>query len=101
MEKSWRDYTMSEEQKTPYFSKRTRIGDMKPTKDTLGLRYKERTFEVIMGNAKETVTVVNPSDVMDIKSQSMQEIFTDMIKDSNELAEKNKWTYIDTLEKEE
>jgi len=74
---------------------------MKPTKDTLGLRYKERTFEVTMGNAKETVTVVNPSDVADIKSQSMKEIFSDMIKDSDELATENKWTYIDTLEKKD
>jgi hypothetical protein len=92
---------MSSEEKTPYFSKRIRIGDMKPTKDTLGLRYKERTFEVTMGNAKETVTVVNPSDVADIKSQSMKEIFSDMIKDSDELATENKWTYIDTLEKKD
>jgi hypothetical protein len=92
---------MSSEEKTPYFSKRIRIGDMKPTKDTLGLRYKERTFEVTMGNAKETVTVVNPADVADIKSQSMKEIFSDMIKDSDELATEYKWTYIDTLDPKE
>lgn len=90
---------MSVEEKTPYFSKRIRIGDMKPTKDTLGLHYKERTFEVTMGNAKETVTVTNPTDVMDIKSQSMKDIINDMIKDSDEIATEHKWKYIDTLEK--
>jgi hypothetical protein len=90
---------MSSEEKTPYFSKRIRIGDMKPTKDTLGLRYKERTFEVTMGNAKETVTTINGSDLADVKSQSMREMFQDMINTTDDLATKNKWTYIDTLEK--
>jgi hypothetical protein len=92
---------LSPEEKTPYFSKRIRIGDMKPTKDTLGLRYKERTFEVTMGNAKETVTVVNPADIADVKSQSMKDIINDMVKDSDELAVEHKWTYIDKLEKKE
>lgn len=88
---------MSTEEKSPYYSKRLRIGDMKPTKDTLGLRYKERTFEVTMGNAKEAVTMTNPADLGDIQSQSMKEIFKDMIKDSDALAHENKWTFIDTL----
>jgi hypothetical protein len=86
---------------TPYYSKRMTIRDMKPTKDTLGLRYKERTFEVTMGNAREAVTVTNAADVADIRPQSMKDLFTDMIKDSNDLATEGKWTYIDTLDPKE
>lgn len=83
---------------TPYYSKRMTIRDMKPTKDTLGLRYKERTLEVTLGNTRETVTVTNPNDVADIRSQSMKDLFADMIKDSDELAVEGKWKFIDKLE---
>jgi hypothetical protein len=54
---------MSEEQHSPYFSMRTRIGTVTSPKEFVG--YKELTVELTYGNM-ENIIVKNKEDVADI-----------------------------------
>jgi len=84
--------------KSPYFSKRIRIGDVLSPKDFAGL--KERTIEVIIGNSEKPTTYSNPKDVSDIKSQNMKEMLLELFAISDEIAKEKKFTFVDQVMRE-
>lgn len=85
---------MSSEEKAPYFSVRARIADVKQTKDNQGLRRKERTIEVILGN-QDAIVITNPKDVLDIKNRNLKAIFLDAFKQTDDVAAERKFYFID------
>lgn len=89
---------MSDES-TPYYSNRMRIADVKSPKELVGM--KERTLEVTVGNTDKPVVMSNPDDIADVKSQSMKEMFLEMFKISDEIAENRGFTFIDKVEKKD
>ena len=84
---------MSTEEKSPYFSKRIRIADIKSPKECLGL--KERTIEVTFGNSTEAVIYKNPSDVADVKSHDMKEMILELFRISDEIATERGFEFLD------
>lgn len=69
---------MSQEEKTPYFSYRVRIGDVKSPKEHVGL--KEFTCEVTFGNQDVRYEIKNKEDLADVKEKTVfdqvEELFT-------------------------
>ena len=86
---------MSSEEKAPYFSHRVRIADVKSTKEFVG--YKERTIEVTFGNSIETKISTDPNDAGDIKFQNMKEVFLDLFKITDEVAEARGFKFMDKV----
>jgi len=84
---------MSEEEKTPYFSKRVRIADIKSPKEYIG--FKERTIEVTFGNSTETIISKNPDDLGDIKSLDMKDMILDLFKITDEIAIERGFKFMD------
>ena len=87
---------MSSEEKTPYFSKRIRIADIKSPKECVGL--KERTIEVTFGNSDQPISFTNPSDVADIKSQDMKSMILELFRITDEIAKERGFTFLDKRE---
>ena len=83
------------DQPTPYYSNRLRIAVIKSPKELIGMY--ERTLEVTIGNTDKPVTVINPKDVADVKSQTMKEMFIEMFKISDEIAKEREFKFIDTV----
>jgi len=84
---------MSQEEKTPYFSKRVRIADIKSPKEYIG--FKERTIEVTFGNSDETKIYTNPQDLGDVKSHDMKEMILDLFKITDEIAIEKGFKFMD------
>jgi len=84
---------MSQDEKSPYFSKRVRIADIKSPKECIGM--KERTIEVTFGNSTETVIYSNPSDVADVKSHDMKEMILELFRITDEVAKERGFTFLD------
>ena len=84
---------MSIEEKTPYFSTRVRIADIKSPKECVGM--KERTIEVTFGNSNETKIYTNPDDLGDIKSHNMKDMLLELFKITDEVAETRGFTFLD------
>ena len=87
---------MSTEEKSAYYSTRMRIADVKSPKELIGT--KERTLEVTVGNTDKPVILTNPNDVADVKSQTMKEMFMEMFKISDEIAEARGFKFMDQME---
>lgn len=87
---------MSAEDKSPYYSNRMRIADVKSPKELIGT--KERTLEVTVGNTDKPVILSNPNDVADVKSQTMKEMFLEMFKISDEIAKERGFVFMDKME---
>lgn len=87
---------MSQEDKSPYYSNRMRIAVVKSPKELIG-QY-ERTLEVTVGNTDKPVIITNEKDVADVKSQSMKEMFMEMFKISDEIANERGFEFIDKQE---
>ena len=88
---------MSEEQHTPYHSKRIRVGTLSSPKDFAGML--ERTVEITFGN-QETNIIRNKEDIAEVLVEK------DMITELDALwsgldkwAVANKKTFIDNVEK--
>ena len=84
---------MSTEEKSPYFSKRVRIADVKSPKEYIG--FKERTIEVTFGNSSETIIYKDPKDLGDIISHDMKEMILDLFKLTDEIATERGFTFLD------
>jgi len=84
---------LSSEEKTPYFSKRVRIADIKSPKECVGM--KERTIEVTLGNSDEPVISSNPSDVADVKSQDMKSMILELFAITDEIAKERGFEFLD------
>lgn len=92
-------HRLSEEQHTPYYSTRVRIGDITSPKDYIGL--KDRTIEVTIGNTDKPVVIKNPNDVADVKSKDMAELINQAIDDTNKVAEQHGWKFLDQVKRDE
>jgi len=86
---------MSTEEKSPYYSKRMRIADVKSPKELIG--FKERTLEVTIGNTDAPTVAHDPKDLMSIKDANMKQMFLDMFQISDELATERKFKFIDGI----
>ena len=84
---------MSQDEKTPYFSKRVRIADIKSPKEYVGM--KERTIEVTFGNSDETIIYRKPSDLSDTKSHDMKAMILELFKITDEIATERGFTFLD------
>lgn len=89
---------MSQEEKTPYFSKRIRIAVVKSPKECIGLY--ERTIEVTFGNSDQPVTSTNPADVADIQSQDMKSMILELFRITDEIAKERGFEFLDKRESE-
>ena len=84
---------MSQDEKSPYFSKRIRIADIKSPKEYVGL--KERTIEVTFGNSSETVIYKDPKDLGDTISHDMKEMILELFKITDEIATVRGFKFMD------
>lgn len=84
---------MSQEEKTPYFSKRVRIADIKSPKEYIG--FKERTIEVTFGNSSETIVYKNPNDLGDTESHDMKEMILELFKMTDDIATERGFKFMD------
>ncbi len=88
---------MSQEEKSPYFSKRVRIGDVTSPKDLLG--FKEFTVEITYGN-QDSKIIKNKNDVSDIKEKSLFDEIEELFKQRDEWALKRGFKFVDQRELE-
>ncbi|UVF62269.1 hypothetical protein [Nitrososphaeria virus YSH_1032793] len=84
------------EEKSPYFSKRIRIGDVTSPKDLVG--FKDFTLELTFGN-QDAIIIKNPSDVADVSQKGLFEMVEEIFKERDEWAEKRGLKFIDKMEK--
>lgn len=89
---------MSTEEKTPYFSKRIRIGDVTSPKDLVGC--KDFTVEIIMGN-QDAVIIRDAADVAKIENKNIFDIVEELYAQRDEWAKKRGFTFVDQLKGDE
>jgi len=87
---------MSFDDKSPYYSKRVRIADVKSPKEMVG--FKEMTVEITYGN-QETKKISNPNDFADFKEQNIFDEIEELYKQRDEWALKRGFTFIDQVNK--
>ena len=83
---------MSTEEKSPYFSKRVRIGDVTSPKDLVGL--KDFTVEITYGN-QDSKIIKNKSDVSDIQEKTIFEEIEELFKQRDIWAKQRGFTFVD------
>lgn len=89
---------MSQEEHTPYFSKRIRIGDITSPKDLVG--YKDFTVELTFGN-QEIITIKNKNDVAEILAEkNMFDIVEELFTQRDEWAQKRGFKFVDQIKGE-
>lgn len=91
---------MSQEEKSPYYSTRVRIGDITSPKDYIGL--KERTVEITIGNSDKLVIARNPNDVAEVtESKDLAGLILDAFEQTDKIAEAKGWKFLDQLKRDE
>ena len=91
---------MSQEEKSPYYSTRVRIGDITSPKDYIGL--KERTVEITIGNSDKLVIARNPNDVAEItESKDLGGLILDAFDQLDKVAEAKGWKFLDQVKRDE
>ena len=89
---------MSDEQHTPYYSVRTRIGDVTSPKDLVGT--KDFTVEITMGNT-EALIIRDKSDVAKIAEQKqIFDLIEDLYVQRDAWATKRGFTFVDQLKRD-
>lgn len=88
---------MSQEDKSPYFSKRIRIGDVTSPKDLVGT--KDFTVEITMGN-QDAIIIHDIQDVAKIEEKDIFDIVEELYTKRDEWAKKRGYTFVDQLPKE-
>jgi len=88
---------MSQEDKSPYFSKRIRIGDVTSPKDLVGC--KDFTVEITMGN-QDAIIIHDSQDVAKIEEKDIFDIVEELYAKRDEWAKKRGYTFVDQLSKE-
>lgn len=83
-----------EDEKSPYYSKRVRIADVKSPKELVGM--KEMTVEIIYGN-QENKIIRNKEDLLDVKEKNIFDEIEEIYKQRDEWASKRGFTFIDSL----
>ena len=83
---------MSSEEKTPYFSKRIRIGDVTSPKDLVG--FKEFTVELTYGN-QDSKIIRNRNDLSDITETKLFDEIEQVFKDRDVWAKDRGFTFVD------
>jgi len=84
---------MSDENHSPYFSKRIRIGDVTSPKDLVGM--KDFTVELTFGN-QEIITIKNKDDVAQtLKEKNMFDIVEEIYSQRDEWSKKRGFKFID------
>ena len=86
---------MSSEEKSPYFSKRIRIGDVTSPKDLVGT--KDFTVEITMGN-QDIITIKNKEDLAEtLKEKNMFDIVEEIYAQRDAWSKKRGFTFVDQL----
>ena len=89
---------MSEEH-TPYFSVRTRIGDVTSPKDLVGL--KDFTIEVTMGNT-DAIKIYSKEDLAKIEQQkNIFDVVEEVYKQRDEWAKQRGYQFVDQIKRDE
>lgn len=85
-----------EESKSPYYSKRIRIGDVTSPKDLVG--YKDFTVEITYGN-QEKIIVKNKQDVAEtLFEKNMFDEVEELFRQRDEWAKKRGFKFVDQME---
>jgi len=87
-----------EEPKSPYFSKRIRIGDITSPKDLIG--YKEFSIELTFGN-QNAIIIKNTSDVADVKEKGLFEMVEEIFAERDVWAKKRGFKFVDQKPKDD
>jgi hypothetical protein len=87
-----------EEPKSPYYSKRIRIGDVTSPKDLVG--YKDFTIELTFGN-QDAIIIKNMSDVADVKEKGLFEMVEEIFVERDIWAAKRNLKFVDQKPKDE
>ena len=88
-----------EEPKSPYYSKRIRIGDVTSPKDLIGL--KEFTVEITYGN-QDKIIIKNKQDVAEIlQEKNMFDEVEEIFRQRDEWAKKRGFKFVDQKPKDE
>lgn len=88
---------MSDEQHTPYYSVRTRIGDVTSPKDLVGT--KDFTVEITMGNT-DALIIRDKADVAKISEhKTIFDLIEDLYVQRDEWAKKRGFVFVDQLPK--
>ena len=86
---------MSSEEKSPYFSKRIRIGDVTSPKDLVGC--KDFTVELTFGN-QEIITIKNKEDLAEtLKEKNMFDVVEEIYAQRDAWGKKRGFTFVDQL----
>ena len=88
---------MSTEDKSPYFSKRIRIGDVTSPKDLVGT--KDFTVEITMGN-QDAIIIRDKTDVAKTENKNLFDIVEEIYAQRDEWAKKRGFLFIDQLKGE-
>lgn len=86
---------MSADEKTPYYSKRVRIGDVTSPKDLVG--YKDFTVEITYGN-QDKIVVKNKNDVAEtLKEKNMFDEIDEIFEQRDAWAKKKGFKFVDQI----
>ena len=88
-------YSMEDEH-TPYFSKRIRMGDITSPKELVGL--KDFTIELTYGN-QDTKIIRSKEDVAAITEKDMWDELNEIFDRRDEFAKKHGFTFVDQVRK--
>ncbi len=90
---------MSEETKSPYYSKRIRIGDVTSPKDLVG--YKDFTVEITYGN-QDAIIIRNKNDVAEkLKEKNMFDEVEELFVQRDEWSKKRGFKFVDSIKAKE
>ncbi len=87
---------MSSEDKSPYFSKRIRIGDVTSPKDLVGT--KDFTVEITMGN-QDAIIIRDKTDVAKTENKNLFDIVEGIYAERDAWAKKRVFVFVDQLPK--
>ncbi len=87
---------MSSEDKSPYFSKRIRIGDVTSPKDLVGT--KDFTVEITMGN-QDAIIIRDKTDVAKTENKNLFDIVEEIYAERDAWAKKRGFVFVDQLPK--
>ena len=87
---------MSTEEKSPYFSKRIRIGDVTSPKDLVGT--KDFTVEITMGN-QDAIIIRDKTDVAKTENKNLFDIVEEIYADRDAWVKKRGFVFVDQLPK--
>ncbi len=87
---------MSTEEKSPYFSKRIRIGDVTSPKDLVGT--KDFTVEITMGN-QDAIIIRDKTDVAKTENKNLFDIVEEIYAERDAWAKKRGFVFVDQLPK--